>query len=140
MIDINVTFFIQLVNFLIILLLLNLILYKPIRGMLKKRAEIMSQKVDEIEEFTKSSQDKMQAYRLELDKARVQAQEIRSEFKEAGYHEERKIIDAASEEAGGIVKSAREGVSKDKQSAISILKKEVEKFAAKATDKILSKA
>ncbi len=140
MIELNVTFFIQLVNFLIVLLLLNLILYKPIRGMLRKRAEIMSQKVSEVEDFSSTAEEKMKAYEIELDKARVKAQEIRAEFKGEGFAKESEIVDVASGEAMSIVKAAREQVSKEKETAISTLKKQVENFAAKATEKILSKA
>ncbi len=140
MIELNVTFFIQLVNFFIVLLLLNVILYKPIRGMLIKRAEIMSQKVSEVEDFTGSAQEKMRTYEAELDKARIKAQEIRADLKGEGYLKEKEIVDAASGEAGSMIKAAREKVSKEKDAAISNLKKEVEKFATKATEKILSKA
>lgn len=140
MIEINVTFFIQLVNFLIVLLLLNLILYKPIRGMLKKRAEIMSQTVSEIEGFSGLAENKIKTYEDELVKARVKAQEIRSEYKEEGYGKEKEIVQDASQEAGSMVKSAREKISKEKDVAVTNLKKEVEKFAAQASDKILSKA
>jgi F-type H+-transporting ATPase subunit b len=140
MIELNVTFFIQLVNFLIVLLLLNLILYKPIRGMLRKRAEIMSHKVSEVEDFSSTAEKKMKAYEIELDKARVKAQEIRAEFKGEGFAKESEIVDVASGEAMSIVKTAREQVSKEKETAISTLKKQVENFAAKATEKILSKA
>lgn len=140
MIELNVTFFIQLVNFLIVLLLLNLILYKPIRGMLKKRAELMSQQVSKIEDFTKTAEDKMASYEQDLDKARVKAQEIRAGLKEEGYENEKGIIQVANNEAGSLVKTARDKITKDKDAALSSLKKEVEKFASKAADKILSKA
>ncbi len=140
MIELNVTFFIQLVNFLIVLLLLNLVLYKPIRGMLRKRAEIMAQKVSQVEAFTGSAEEKMKTYEAELDKARIKAQEIRSDYKGEGFARENEIVDAASGEAVSFVKSARDKVSKEKESAIAKLKKEIDKFAAKATEKILSKA
>jgi len=140
MIELNVTFFIQLVNFLIVLLLLNLILYKPIRGMLRKRAEVMSRKVSEVESFSSSAEEKMKTYEAELDKARIKAREIRTSFKGEGFARENEIVDVASGEAMSMVKAAREKVSKEKTTAISSLKKEVDKFAAKATEKILSKA
>ena len=42
MIQINFTLFIQLINFLVLLFILNAILYKPIRAKLKERAEQMA--------------------------------------------------------------------------------------------------
>ncbi|RQD55517.1 ATP synthase F0 subunit B [Desulfonatronovibrio magnus] len=140
MIELNVTFFIQLVNFLMVLLLLNVILYKPIRGMLRKRAEIMSNRVNEIESFSSSAVDKMKAYEAELEKARLRAQEIRSSFKEEGYSKEKELVETASGEAGVMIREARQKVSSEKESALTKLKKDVEKFATTATDRILSKA
>ncbi|WP_291321120.1 ATP synthase F0 subunit B [Desulfonatronospira sp.] len=140
MIELNVTFFIQLVNFFIVLLLLNLILYKPIRGMLRKRAEIMSQKVADVESFNSRADEKLQTYEKELEKARLKAQELRQEKKNEGLDREKQVVQSASEEAASILQSAREKAIKDKESALTALKKQVDKFAGKATDKILGKA
>ena len=45
MIELNWTFFVQFANFVITLMVLNLVLYRPIRGIIKKRAEAMDQKL-----------------------------------------------------------------------------------------------
>jgi F-type H+-transporting ATPase subunit b len=140
MIELNITFFIQLVNFLIVLLVLNLILYRPIRGILKKRAEIMAGRLDEVERFTAQASEKMTAYEQELDKARRQAQDLRMNMKEEGYAEEKKLVEAASVEAGSILKAAKEKIASEKKSAIAALKAQVEKFAQMAAEKILGQA
>ncbi len=140
MIDLNITFFIQLVNFFIVLLLLNLILYKPIRGMLRKRAEIMNQKVEDVEGFNSRADEKLKTYEKELEKARLKAQELRQEKKNEGLDSEKQIVQAASEEASTILQSAREKAKKEKESALTALKKQVDKFAGHAADRILGKA
>ena len=140
MIELNITFFIQLVNFLIVLLVLNLILYRPIRGIIKKRAEIMAARLDEIERFTAQASDRMTAYEQELDNARQQAQDLRMQMKEEGYAEEKKLVEAASVEAGSILKAAKEKIASEKKSAIAALKAQVEKFAQMAAEKILGQA
>ena len=140
MIELNITFFIQLVNFLIVLFVLNLILYRPIRGIIKKRAEIMAARLDEIERFTAQASDRMTAYEQELDNARQQAQDLRMQMKEEGYAEEKKLVEAASTEAGSILKAAREKIASEKKSAIAALKAQVEKFAQMAAEKILGQA
>jgi F-type H+-transporting ATPase subunit b len=140
MIELNITFFIQLVNFLIVLFVLNLILYRPIRGIIKKRAEIMAARLDEIERFTAQASDRMTAYEQELDNARQQAQDLRMQMKEEGYAEEKKLVEAASTEAGSILKAAREKIASEKKSAIAALKAQVDKFAQMAAEKILGQA
>ncbi len=140
MIELNITFFIQLVNFFIVLLLLNLILYKPIRGMLRRRAEIMHQKVEDIESFNASAEEKLRSYEQELEQARLKAQEIRQEKKGEGFEEEKQIVQSASQEAMGILQTAREKAKSEKESALAALKKQVDKFAGLAAEKILGKA
>ncbi len=140
MIELNVTFFIQLVNFLVVLLLLNIILYKPIRGMLNKRAEIMSQTVSEIEKFSGTAREKLKDYEDELSKARAKAQDIRAGLKDEGYGKEKEIVESASAEAGSMIKAARDKISQEKGAAVASLKKEIDKFASKASEKILGKA
>jgi F-type H+-transporting ATPase subunit b len=140
MIEINVTFIIQLVNFLIVLLLLNVILYKPIRGILRRRAEIMSDKVSSIENFSSAASEKLSTYEAELDKARLQAKEIRSEYKDEGYSREEDILAQASEDAGKLMKESRDKVENQKETALASLKKEVDRMASLAADRILSKA
>lgn len=140
MIELNITFFIQLVNFFIVLLLLNLILYKPIRGMLRRRAEIMHQKVEDIESFNASAEEKLRSYEQELEQARLKAQEIRQVKKGEGFEEEKQIVQSASQEAMGILQSAREKAKSEKESALAALKKQVDKFAGLAAEKILGKA
>ncbi len=140
MIELNISFFVQLINFFLVLLLLNLILYKPIRGMLKKRAEIMSQKVEDVEAFNVRADDKLKSYEQELEKARMQAQEIRQSKKEEGFSTEKDIVQSASQEATSILQSAREKAKTEKESALTALKKQVDKFAGRAAEKILGKA
>ena len=74
MTDLDWTFFAQLVNFLIILTVLNLILYRPIRGIIKKRAEVMSEKLSSIEDFAAKAEAKLESYKTALSGALVEAQ------------------------------------------------------------------
>ena len=67
MIDLNATFFVQLVNFVLILILLNVILIGPIRKILKKRAEFVASQMEGIESFASSADAKLKDYELSLD-------------------------------------------------------------------------
>ncbi len=140
MIELNITFLIQLINFLIVLFVLNLVLYKPIRGILRKRAEIMSQKMDDVESFNSQADEKLKTYEQELEQARLKAQQIRQEKKGEGAEEEKKIVQSASQEASTLLQSAREKAQTEKEKALEDLKKQVDKFAASAADRILGKA
>lgn len=140
MINLDITFFIQLVNFLIVLTVLNLILYRPIRGILKKRAQEMSDRLASVEGFAEQAESKMASYKGALTEARQEAQGVRGTFREEGTAREKEIVEQASEEAGVKLAAAKESIAAEKQTALDALRKDVTRFAKEASGKILSKA
>lgn len=140
MIDLDYTFFVQLVNFMVILTVLNLILYRPIRGIIKKRAEVMSQKLGTIEDFAAKAEAKLESYKAELSGARVEAQQLRVSLKADGVAVESSVLAEAGAEAAEKVAAARKEIDGQKQTALKALRKEVAAYAKNVADKVLSKA
>ena len=140
MIDLNATFIVQLINFLIILFVLNFILYRPIRGIIKKRTDLMADQLNAIERFTSQSKAKMANYEIALNEARKQGKDIRAQYREQGYVVEKGMVEAASSEAAAKLGTAREKIAQEKQSAQGALQGKVEQYAQMATEKILSQA
>ncbi len=140
MIELNVTFFIQFVNFLITLMVLNLILYRPIRGILKRRAEHLAQRLAEVEDFNTRAEEKLKGYEAALAAARGEAQTARTARQEEGYGEEHKIVEAASTKAASVLGAAREQIASEKDTALTALRGKIDAYAKAATGKILSKA
>jgi F-type H+-transporting ATPase subunit b len=140
MIELNVTFFIQFVNFLITLMVLNLILYRPIRGILKRRAEHLANRLAEVEDFNAQAEQKLASYEEVLATARGEAQAVRAGRQEEGYGEETTIVASASKEASSFVSAARQEIASETEAALTTLKGKVDEYAKAATGKILSKA
>jgi F-type H+-transporting ATPase subunit b len=140
MIDLDWTFFMQLVNFLIILTVLNLILYRPIRGIIKKRAEVMSEKLGTIEDFAAKAEAKLESYKTALSGARVEAQQLRVALKTEGVAVESSVLAEAGAEAAEKVAAARKEIDGQKQAALKALREGVASHAKNVADKVLSKA
>ena len=140
MIDLDWTFFAQLVNFLIILTVLNLILFRPIRGIIKKRAEVMSEKLGSIEAFTAQAESKLENYKASLTGARVEAQQMRVSLKAEGTEAEAAVLSKAGAEAAEKVAAARKEIDGQKQAALKALRNEVAGYAKSVAEKVLSKA
>jgi F-type H+-transporting ATPase subunit b len=138
MIDLNATFFVQFVNFLLILILLNVILIGPIRRMLKKRAEFISTQVDGIDSFTASADTKLKDYQAALDAARQAATAARTAMKEEGVAQEKELLDAAAAEAAAAMKAARGDIAVQTQAAQKALSAQVSGLASKAVAKVLA--
>ena len=81
MIDLDYSFFIQLVNFIITLVVLNILLIDPIRKIIKKRQEVMAEKLGKIEQFTGQAEGKVKDYQAALDEARRQGVDVRKQKK-----------------------------------------------------------
>ncbi len=140
MIDLDYTFFVQLVNFLVILTVLNLILFRPIRGIIKKRAEVMNEKLASIESFTADAEGKLENYKASLSDARVEAHQIRMSKKAEGSDAEADVLAKAGAEAAEKVAAARKEIEGQKQAALKALHGEVAGYAKSVAGKVLSKA
>lgn len=140
MIELNWTFFVQFANFVIILMVLNLVLYRPIRGIIRKRAEVMGQKLDSIEEFTAEAENKLADYKDALAEARAEAQCIRHTLREEGVAEEASVLHSAGEDVAKRMAAARRDIESQKDVALKSLRGTVSAYAKDVAEKVLSRA
>ncbi len=137
MIDVNISMFIQLINFFIVLAVLNAILYRPIRAVIKKRAQRMSAQLSDVENFTAQAQEKMAAYTGALAAAQQQGVEIRSQLKAEGYQEEATLLDGATKSAAQELKSAREDAASQMRAGKKTLTSRVDGYARQVSEKVV---
>lgn len=133
----DISIFIQFINFVLTIVVLNALLFSPIRGIIRKRKELMAGQLDSIEKFNEQASVKVRDYEKALDVARKQAVEVRSEMRQAGVVEEQKILSTAGEKAAKTLRDAQADIAKQVSAAMAQLTKEVDGFAQKAADKIL---
>ena len=137
MIDLDYSFLIQLVNFLITIFVLNTFLIRPIRTKIKERADFMAERMGEIEKFGDQAGGKLEAYEKALDEARKGATEVRLQCKAEAGAEETKLMEAANQQAASSLKAAREAIAAQAKDAMGKLTAEVNAFAKLAATKIL---
>lgn len=138
MIDIDITIVIQLVIFLFTLTVLNFLLFKPIREIIKKREAHLSGMLSEAEQFNDSAEGKLKNYEAQLAEARAAGVAERNALKGAAQAEEKAILQDALAETAAELKAVREQVAKDTEAAMSTLKGQVDAMAAKAAAKVLA--
>ncbi|MDD3311145.1 ATP synthase F0 subunit B [Pseudodesulfovibrio sp.] len=134
------TLFIQAANFIVTVFVLNVLLIKPIREIIKKRKDLMADQMGKIEGFNSTAEKKVADYEAQLAEARKEANGIRSSMKDEGTAEEHKILAVAGEAASGTIQSARAEIEAEVETAMAQLAKDVDKYAAAATAKILGQA
>jgi len=137
MIELNITFIIQLVNFLILLAVLNVILYRPIRHIVQQRSERMANNMTEIESFNQTAKDKLQEYEVTLDNARKEGVEVRNGFKQQGIDQEKEIVNQASAESSKELAATRQELQSEAEEARKKLKKQVKGYAKLVADRVI---
>ncbi len=137
MIDFNITMLFQLVNFLVTLVVLNYLLIKPIREIIKQRNDKMAGLLGESEQFSSQAEDKLKNYEAVLATTRAEATAQREVAKAAGVAREQEIVAAAAKEAQDYLIASRASVAEQVAKAMDDLKSQVGALAASATAKVL---
>ncbi|MBZ2170998.1 MAG: ATP synthase F0 subunit B [Desulfovibrio sp.] len=137
MIDLNITFFFQLVNFLVTLVVLNAILIRPVRDIIRQRRDKMSGLLGESEQFAGQADTKLKNYEATLVKARAEATAERDKARAEGVAREQVILADAGRQAQDYLEKSRQEVAAQVKTAMDTLKGQVDALAAKATAKVL---
>ena len=134
------TLIVQGVNFIVGIFILNALIIKPVREIISKRKALMDERMGKSEGFNAQAGAKIEDYEAQLSAARKEGAEIRNEYKDQGVAEEHKLMAAAGEDASATIKAARADIIAQVETAMGQLAKDVDSFAAAATDKILGQA
>lgn len=139
MISVNIAFFFQVVNFLLLMFLLNIFLYRPIRKILAERAAEISGGHAKAAEVDKDVQDKMAQYEARLREAKTKASEERAILKKDALAEEAVILDQARKEAGDSVNTLKKKVAKEAADAREFLREQTQSLSLEICEKVLGR-
>ena len=132
--------FIQIANFLLIIWILNIILYKPIRKILIQRKEKISGLEQNIDLLNKDAKDKDEAFAEGIKEARANGLNEKEVLLQAATDEEREIIEKINQKAQAELAEVREKIAKDVENVRASLQQEIDAFANAIGEKILGRA
>ncbi|MCA1906374.1 MAG: hypothetical protein LDL11_07280 [Desulfarculus sp.] len=139
-IDIDWSLGFQIVNFLVLMLVLNAVLYKPIRGILRQRAEKIAQLNGEINASLESVDTQAKALEAERAGARSQGAALREELKNQARGQERELITAATKEMEETVARVRQQIAAEIGGVREELKGQVQSFGRELAQKLLGRS
>jgi F-type H+-transporting ATPase subunit b len=139
-IDINIAFIIQAINFLLLLIVLNFLLYRPLRKVLAARAGEISGAREKAEEVDREVQEKMAGYEASLREMRAQATSDRNALKGEAAAEEARMLDAARKEADSVLGSIKTQVAKETADARELLKGQATAISLEICQKVLGRS
>ena len=131
---------IQIANFVFVIWVLNLLLYKPIRKILSQRKEKVEGLELSIETSAKDAMEKDEAFLAGVKEARLKGVEKKNELVQEAADEEKSIIADINQKAQAELKEVREKIKKEAATARDSLQKEVDSFADQISEKILGRA
>ncbi|MGB8719194.1 MAG: ATP synthase F0 subunit B [Desulfobacterales bacterium] len=140
MVNVDVSVFIQIINFLVLIWVLNLVLYKPIRRILIQRKE----KVMALEKGAETSLQEAKAREAAFDQgikaARAKGLKEKDSFMQEAGEEEKRIVGEINAKAQSDLAAVREQIARDAAAVRAALQKEVDGFAKAIGQKILGRA
>lgn len=140
MIELNLAFFIQLINFGILVLVLNIFLYKPLRRILSERNKTINDARDKASAVDAEVQAKMEQYETRLREAKNEAGNRRAETLKTAQAEETAILEKARKEAAESLSTIRSKVATEASTARELLKTQAEALSGDICEKILGRS
>lgn len=140
MIDINYTLLIQLVNFIVLLLALNYILFRPLRSAMEEREQNISSAFGDAKAAQEKVQQLLEKYNAALAEAKQKAASVYNALYQEGLDSQRDMISSERAKATELLDKAREEISKAASEARADLRKEAERLSHQIAAKMLGRA
>ncbi|MGM0417299.1 MAG: ATP synthase F0 subunit B [Thermodesulfobacteriota bacterium] len=139
-ISLNSSLIIQIINFVVLILVLNAVLYKPIRGILAKRKNLMDSLEEDAGHAVKKAKDSEIKFREDIKAARMKGAEKKNEIIDSASEEEDKLLSEIQQESVEKINQVKEKISKETEAARASLEKDIGEFASQIAKKILGRA
>jgi F-type H+-transporting ATPase subunit b len=139
-IELNLAFFVQLINFGILVLVLNIFLYKPIRKVLADRRQVVDGAREKAAAVDLEVQEKMALYEVRLREAKASASERRAGSLKQAQAEETSVLEKARTEASASLATIRDRVAKEAADARGLLRQQAELLSVDISEKILGRS
>lgn len=125
MIQIDMTFFASILNFLLLTALLTFFLYRPVRKFMMDRQDRIKRSLEEAAQSRAESAKMKQEYEARLAQASREAQDIIEKAVVQGERAQAEILDAARKEAKAILEQARAEAARERQVAFEALRDDI---------------
>jgi F-type H+-transporting ATPase subunit b len=139
MISINVTFFIQMANVLILVFLMNLFLYRPIRRIVAQRNQFVAEQQQGIDLAEAEVTAAIERFDTSIAEARKKGREQIQGIKASAYEQEKVMMQSAADKAAKQVQVTRMEIQSDIRKARKQLKGQVKTLSVELAQKILGR-
>lgn len=126
------------INFLALLFILNLILYKPLLKLFKEREDTVKGSLGAAKDMSAKREEGIAKLNRELAETRSKAKETFEALKAEGLNKNKEVLGAAETEVSVMLDKARAEVKAEAEKARKALRADVEKFSDEIVRKLVS--
>jgi F-type H+-transporting ATPase subunit b len=137
MLELNKWFFVQMINFLLLLVILNIILFRPILRIFKERENSTTGFLDDAKAMQKEKDGLMAQIDAKLSEARSKSKSIFDGLSDEGKAAQKQVVGSAQNQSVEINKKAREDIQAATERASASLKGDIESFSKKIVEKLV---
>ena len=133
------TFLVMMVNFIILMIVLVKLLYRPVQGILEQRRQMIAQAYSEAEKAKKDAEQMQENAKKKLEQSHVEAYQIIENARKEGERLRNELITDARREAEQLRRRNQAEIERAKQIARKELKEEAVELALLSVKKVFEK-
>ena len=137
MLELNYWFFVMAANFLVLLFVLNIILFRPLLKMFKEREDAVDGSLREAKEMDEEKENLMAGMQKDFSEAALDAKAKFEGLKKEGQEKQKEALDAIGKEASSELEKARGQIRGEAEKAMASLRADVEKFSDEIVTKLV---
>lgn len=131
---------IQVVNFVLLLVLLTKLLYKPLLAKMDERTQAIKKSLEEAQAARAEAERERQEHAAKIQAAYQEAQAIRANALKEAAEEQRRLVENAREEAERLVVAAKAELDQDVRRVRQDLRREVGDMAVQIAEQLIKKS
>lgn len=126
-------------NFLLLIFILNIVLYKPLLKILDERDKRISETQQKTKDFSEETEKMISAYNEKLQLAKIEAMTQKNNSKKDAAEKANVIIEEARKEAEQLILEVKHQISKEIEIARKELEPELEKMSITIAEQVLGR-
>jgi F-type H+-transporting ATPase subunit b len=134
------TLILQIINFVVLIFILNAVCYKPIRNILIERKKKIQGYEQDIDGLKQEAAESTEAFQAKVGEAKVKGFQQQEALKEGAEEEQKRLIEEIHQQAQADLDAVRAQIAKDAEGAKANLQAQAQAFSAAIAEKILGRA
>ncbi|MEJ2696231.1 MAG: ATP synthase F0 subunit B [Candidatus Sulfobium sp.] len=125
------------VNFLALIFILNIILYKPVLKIFEERDNTVKGSLDAAKEMERRKEEGIERMNKEIAASRAKAREVFDSMRSEGLEMQKTFLSEAEESSAAMIQTAREELKGEVSRARQALRADVERFSEEIVRKLV---